>query len=73
MGEEGRRLRSTNRYLQNSHGDVKYSRGNGEAKELIRMTCGHEQWCGDCLREECVGGFWVEGKKGGKIGTTIIA
>ena len=28
---------------------------------------GHEQSCGDCLRE------WVEGVKGGKNGTTVIA
>ena len=33
------------------HGDVKYSVGNGGAKELIHMTHGHEQGCGDCLRE----------------------
>ena len=51
MGEEVRVLRSTNRYLQNSHGDVKYRRGNGVAKELRYMTHGYEQWCGDCLRE----------------------
>ena len=50
-GEEVRGLRSTNRWLQNSHGDVKYSVGNGVAEELICMTHGHEQWCGDCLRE----------------------
>ena len=37
-----RGLRSTNRQLQNSHGDVKYSVGDGEAKELICMTHGHE-------------------------------
>ena len=34
MGEEVRGFRSTNRQLQNSHGDVKYSIGNGVAKEL---------------------------------------
>ena len=51
MGEEVRGLRSTNRKLQNSHGDVKYSIGNGAVKELIPMTHGHEQWCGDHLRE----------------------
>ena len=28
-----------------------YSTGNGVAKELILMTHGHEQWCGDWLRE----------------------
>ena len=37
MGEEVRGL-STNRQLQNSNGDVKYSRGNGVAKGLIGMT-----------------------------------
>ena len=38
MGEELRVLRSTNRCLQNSHGTVKYSIGNGVAKELTCMT-----------------------------------
>ena len=42
---------STNRQLQNIYGDVKYSIGNGKTKELICMTHGHEQRCGDCLRE----------------------
>ena len=46
-----RGLRSTNRELQNHHGDVKYSIGNGIAKELIYMTHAYEQWFGDCLRE----------------------
>ena len=50
-GEEVRGVRSTNRWSQNSHGDVKYSTGNAVAKELIRMTTGHEQWWGDCLRQ----------------------
>ena len=49
MSEEVRELRSTNRSLQNTHGDVKYSVGNGAAKKLICMTPGHEQRCGDCL------------------------
>ena len=31
MGEEVRGLRSTNRQLENSHEDVKYSIGNGVA------------------------------------------
>ena len=43
MGEEVRGFRSTNRLLPNSHGDVKYSIGNGVAKELICMTHGYEQ------------------------------
>ena len=70
MGEEVRGLRSTNRQLQNSHGDIKYCPGNGVAKELIRMTHGHEQWCGDCLREW---GMLGRGEQRGKIGTTVIA
>ena len=51
MDEEVRGLRSTNRWLQKSRGDVRYSIGNGAAKELTRMTHGHEPWCGDCLKE----------------------
>ena len=51
MGEEVRGLRSTNRQLQNCHGDVNCSIGNGIAKEFICITYGHEQWCGDYQRE----------------------
>ena len=65
MGEEGRELISTNSWLQNSHGNVKYSIGKGVAKEFIHMTHGHEQWWRDCPRES---GCWVEGEKGGKLG-----
>ena len=43
MGEEVRGLSSTNRQLQNSHGDVTYSVGNGVAKELTCINHGHEQ------------------------------
>ena len=40
-----------------------YSIGNGEAKELICVTHGHEQWCGDCLREwQVLGGEGQRGK-----------
>ena len=64
MGEEVRALRSTNRQLQTSHGDVKYSTGNGEAKELVRMTHGHEQWWTGCPRKQGVlGGGGQKGKK----------
>ena len=70
MGEEARALRSASRYLHNSHGDIKYSIGNGVAKELISMTHGHDQWCGVCLREW---GVLVEGLQREKIGTTVIA
>ena len=38
--------------------------GNGVAKELIPMTHGHEQWCGDCLHH--CGGWYMEGDKGKK-------
>ena len=68
LGEEVRGLRSTNRWLQNSQGDVKYSIGNEVANELICMTHGHEQWHGDCLREW---GCWVERGKEGEIGRTV--
>ena len=65
-----RGLRSTNRHLQNSHGDIKYNIGNGAAKELIQVTHHHGQWCGYCLRE-----WGVMGEMGqrGKTGTTVIA
>ena len=70
MGEEARGLRSTNRWLPNSHGDVQYSTGNGVAKELVRMINGHEQGRGDCWRKwELPGG----GGKRGKIEITVIA
>ena len=50
--------------------EVKKSIGNGEAKELICMTHGHEQWRGRCRWvERCR----VEGNKGRKNGTTVIA
>ena len=39
MGEEVRGFRSTNRWSQNSHGDVKYSIGNGAAKQPM-----HDPW-----------------------------
>ena len=45
--------------------EVKNSRGNGEAKEFICMTYGHE------LRGEWDGGW--KGRKGRKNGTTVIA
>ena len=69
MGEEVRGLRSTNRQPENSHGDIKYSIANGVARELIHMTHGHEQWCGDYLREW---GILFGGDEGEKIRTTAI-
>ena len=70
MGEEVRGLRSTNRQLKSSHGDVKYSIGNGVAKELICMTRGHEQWCGDCLKEQGLW-RWVMGRNWDKCNSII--
>ena len=62
MDKEVMGLRSTNRWLQNSHGDAKYGIGNGAAKELLHMTHEHKRWCGDCLREW--GGAGWRGAKG---------
>ena len=61
-----RGLRSTNRHLQNSHGDVKDSIGSGGAKELTCMTHGHEQRCEDGLKVwgALLGGGWQRGKLG---------
>ena len=65
MDEDVKGLKRTNRQLQNSPGDMKYSVGNGVATELIFMTRGHEQWWGDCLREwRALGGAGKEGKSG---------
>ena len=64
-GEEVRGLRSTNRWLQNSPGDVKYSTGYGVAKEITHMTHGREPWGG---LPEGVGGCCKERGTGGKSG-----
>ena len=73
MGEEVRRFRSTNRQLQNSHGDVQYRIGSGEARELIHMTHGREQWCEDYLREwGMLGGGGQKGKNWGDNCISII-
>ena len=55
--------------MQNRQGDVKNSIGNGEAKELICTTHGHE------LRGGLLEGIGVPGGGGQrwKIGTTVIA
>ena len=42
MGGEVKGLRSTNRQLQNSYGDIKYSIENRVVKELILMINGYE-------------------------------
>ena len=69
-GEEVRGLRSTNRLLQSSCGDVKYSVGNGASKEL---TYTHDPWTWTMVWGLPEGvGFWVEGGKGRKIRITVI-
>ena len=57
------------RYNKYRQRDVKNSTGNGEAKELLYMTHGHE------LRERLAGGNGVPGggQQRGKIGTNVIA
>ena len=64
MWEKLQGLRSTNWQVQNRQGDDKNCMGNGEAKELVCMTHGHD------LRGEIAGGNGVQGggSKGGKFG-----
>ena len=50
LGEEVRGLTQVQIGSTNSPGVVKYSIGNGVAKEFM-CTHGLEQWCGNCLRE----------------------
>ena len=52
-------------WIQNRQGEIKNSIGNGEAKELICMTQGHELR-GACWWE------WGAGQKGIKNGTSVI-
>ena len=69
MGEKVQGLRSTNWQGQKRHGDVKNSIGNGEAKDLLCLTHGHE------LGEETAGGMGIPDKGGqsGKNWETEIA
>ena len=68
IGEKVQGLRSTDLQVQNRQGEVKHSIGNGVAKKLIHMTHGHEQWCGDCLRQWGGAGAGQREAKGGNIG-----
>ena len=65
MREKGTGNKKHKWQAQNRQGEVKNSIGNGEIKELICITHGHE------LREGNAGGLggaeW-RGDKGGKIG-----
>ena len=59
-GGKGTGNKTYNWQGQNRQGVVKNSMGNGEAKELICMTHGHEQWCENFLRD--LGGWMDIGK-----------
>ena len=48
---------------QNRHGDVKNSIGNGESKELIYMTHGHELKWGNACGREGAGWRGIMGRK----------
>ena len=70
MGGKVQGIKSINGRYKIDRGVVKNSIGNGEAKELICMTHGHE------LRWRNVGGRLGAGRrgiKGRKNGTTITA
>ena len=69
IGGKGTGNKKHNWQVQNRHGDVKNSIGNGEAKELTCMTHGHE------LRGRLLEGRGVlgGGEQMGKIGTTVTA
>ena len=65
---KGTGIRKHNWNVQNRQGNVKNSIENGETKELIYMTYGHE------LRELLEGRSVPDGRgQRGKTGTTIIA
>ena len=57
--------------VQNRQGEVKNSIENGETKELICMTHGHELKRGDAGGKGCAGRRRI--KAGGGNGTTVIA
>ena len=60
-GNEVREVRSTNRLLQNSHKDAKYSIGYGVAKEPIHMTHEYDQWLWGLPEGVVVGGGGQKG------------
>ena len=67
MGREGGKGTENKQHkwqIENRQGEGKNSIGNGEAKELICMTHGHELSGGGML---VVGGCEEEGNKAGKI------
>ena len=64
MREKGPGHKKHKWWVQNRQGEVKNSMGDGEAKELIYMTHGHElRWGNDCGRGIQGGGGIKERKK----------
>ena len=65
MGKKVEGIRSINGRHKNRQGDVKNSMGNGEAKELVCMTHGHElKWGGNVGGRGCAGWRGIEGGNG---------
>ena len=72
MGEMGKKvqgIRSINGRYKIGRGEIKNSMGNGEAKELICMTQGHDLMGRNCWRESW---YQAEGYKGRKTGTAVM-
>ena len=70
MGERWEGIKKYKLVVTEQSWGGKYSIRNRVAREHICRTHRNGQWCEDCLRE-CQS--WVEGGKGGKTGTTVIA
>ena len=71
MGGKGTGIKKRKWQVQNRQGKVKNSIGNGEAKELICTTHGHELRVGEMLEGR---GYRAEGdKEEEKKQTTVIA
>ena len=69
-GGKGTGNKNHNWQVQNRQGEVKNSIRNGEAKELVCMTHGHELSGGNASGMRAAGQKRIKGRK---IGTTVIA
>ena len=69
-GGKGRGNKKHKWQVESRQGEVKNSIGNGEAKELLSTTHGHELRWGNAGRR---GGVGRRGIKRGNNGTTVIA
>ena len=63
MGEKVQGIRSINGRYKIDRGEVKNSMGNGQAKELIGMTHGHELRWGNASGREFAGQRGIKGRK----------